>query len=125
MKKTVVLLIVILLNGFIHFVGAQNNKSSKNVWKYEVAQAPYGYKKGRLILTYDKDVLIGEVEVNSGYKIKMNKVSLVNDTLKGRVYIDNELVNLKGNVKDSIIIGTVDTSMGVLKFKAIKDVSSK
>ena len=78
-----------------------------------------------MILTKDKDVLIGVVEVNSGLKINMNKVSLVNDTLKGGVYIDNELVNLKGNVKDSIIIGTVDTSMGVLKFKAIKEVSSK
>ena len=125
MKKTVVLLIVILLNGFIHFVGGQNNKSSKNVWKYEVAQAPYGYEKGKLILTYDKDVLIGEVEDSSGYKIKMSEVSLVKDTLKGVVYIENERVRLKGNIKDSIIIGTVDTFMGVLKFKAIKEVSSK
>lgn len=125
MKKTAVLLIVILLNGFMHFVDAQNNKSSKNVWKYEVAQAPYGYEKGKLILTYDKDVLIGEVEDSSGYKIKMSEVSLVKDTLKGVVYIENERVRLKGNIKDSIIIGTVDTSMGVLKFKAIKEVSSK
>ncbi|MBF6597457.1 MAG: hypothetical protein ITF98_04440 [Fermentimonas sp.] len=125
MKKTAVLLIVILLNCFMHFVDAQNNKSSKNVWKYEVAQAPYGYEKGKLILTYDKDVLIGEVEDSSGYKIKMSEVSLVKDTLKGVVYIENERVRLKGNIKDSIIIGTVDTFMGVLKFKAIKEVSSK
>ncbi len=125
MKKTAVLLIVILLNGFMHFIDAQNNISSKNVWKYEVAQAPYGYEKGKLILTYDKDVLIGEVEDSSGYKIKMSEVSLVKDTLKGVVYIENERVRLKGNIKDSIIIGTVDTSMGVLKFKAIKEVSSK
>ena len=125
MKKTAVLLIVILLNCFMHFVDAQNNKSSKDVWKYEVAQAPYGYEKGKLILTYDKDVLIGEVEDSSGYKIKMSEVSLVKDTLKGVVYIENERVRLKGNIKDSIIIGTVDTFMGVLKFKAIKEVSSK
>ena len=125
MKKTAVLLIVILLNCFMNFVDAQNNKSSKNVWKYEVAQATYGYEKGKLILTYDKDVLIGEVEDSSGYKIKMSEVSLVKDTLKGVVYIENERVRSKGNIKDSIIIGTVDTFMGVLKFKAIKEVSSK
>lgn len=124
MKKIEALFIVMLFSGVMVFVVAQNNKSTKNVWKYEVSQAPYGYDKGRLILTTVNKVLTGEVEVSSGYRIKMSDVTLVNDTLRGGVYIDNELVNLKGNVKDSIIVGTVDTSMGLLNFKAKKEVSS-
>lgn len=54
----------------------------------------------------------------------MRDVTLVNDTLKGGVYIENELVRLQGNVKDSIIVGTVDTSMGKMNFRAKKEASS-
>ena len=87
-------------------------------------QAPYGYDKGKIILTNDSNVLTGEVEINSGYIVKMRDVTLVNDTLKGGVYIENELVRLQGNVKDSIIVGTVDTSMGKMNFRAKKEASS-
>lgn len=124
MKKTVVLLIVMFLSVVTVLVIAQNKNSSKSVWNYEVPQAPYGYDKGKLIITDNNNSISGEVEISSGYKIKMNEVSLIKDTLKGVVYIDNELVRLKGNVKDTIIVGTADTSMGLLKFRAIKEVNS-
>lgn len=124
MKKTAALFIVMILSGVMVFVVAQNKKSTKNVWRYEVPQAPYGYDKGKIILTNDSNVLTGEVEINSGYIVKMRDVTLVNDTLKGGVYIENELVRLQGNVKDSIIVGTVDTSMGKMNFRAKKEASS-
>ena len=124
MKKSVVLLIVMFLSVVTVLVIAQNKNSSKSVWNYEVPQAPYGYDKGKLIITDNNNSISGEVEISSGYKIKMNEVSLIKDTLKGVVYIDNELVRLKGNVKDTIIVGTADTSMGLLKFRAIKEVNS-
>lgn len=124
MKKTAALFIVMILSGVMVFVVAQNKKSTKKVWRYEVPQAPYGYDKGKIILTNDSNVLTGEVEIKSGYIVKMRDVTLVNDTLKGGVYIENELVRLQGNVKDSIIVGTVDTSMGKMNFRAKKEASS-
>ncbi len=121
MKKTTALLIVMLISVVTVFVYAQNQKSTKSVWSYEVPEAPYGYEKGNLVLTRYGRVVTGEVEVNSGYKIKMKDVTLEKDTLKGEVYIENELVDLKAIVKDSIIVGTVNTSMGVMSFKAKKN----
>ena len=124
MKKATTLLILVILSGVMVFVVAQNKKNSKNVWKYEVSQALYGYEKGNLIVTNDSSGLKGEIEISSGYKIKMREVAIVKDTLRGSVFIENELVRLKGNMKDSIIVGTVDTSMGKLSFKAKKVASS-
>ena len=124
MKKATTLLILVILSGVMVFVVAQNKKNSKNVWKYEVSQALYGYEKGNLIVTNDSSGLKGEIEFSSGYKIKMREVAIVKDTLRGSVFIENELVRLKGNMKDSIIVGTVDTSMGKLSFKAKKVASS-
>lgn len=124
MKKATTLLILVILSGVMVFVVAQNKKNSKNVWKYEVSQAPYGYEKGNLIVTNDSSGLKGEIEISSGYKIKMREVAIVKDTLRGSVFIENELVRLKGNMKDSIIVGTVDTSKGKLSFKAKKVASS-
>lgn len=120
MKKTVAFLVAVFLSGLMFFVIAQNNKSSKTVWNYEVPRAPYGYDKGSLILTKEDNTVSGEVEVRPNYKVKMRDVSLKNDTLKGAVYIDNEYVSLLGNVTDSVITGHVDTSMGRLNFTAKK-----
>ncbi len=114
------ILILMLLVGAMGITVAQNHKKATSEWKYEVPQAPYGYEKGTFSLTKDKDSVSGELQLNSGYKIKMEEVSLKNDTLKAGVYVDSEYVRVLARVKDNKMSGTVDTSMGVLEMKAEK-----
>lgn len=121
MKKTTALLFAVILSGLMIFAVAQSNKSERTVWKYEVPKAPYGYDKGTLILTKENNVITGVVQMGSGYNINLQNVSLVNDTIRGNAYIDSEYVALLGNVRDSVIVGTVDTSMGLMDFKAVRD----
>lgn len=123
MKKTIVLMITLVLSGLMMLVIAQNSKPSQTVWKYEVPRAPYGLDKGKLILNNENNELTGIVEISPSQRVNMRNISIVNDTLRGSVYIDAEYVRLLGNVKDSVIVGTVDTSMGLLDFKAKKESS--
>ena len=126
--KRIIHTIVILLSAASFFsLNAQNKKTISAVgkWKYEVTQAPYGYDKGLFEIKETKDSLTGEITFTSGQKAKLQKMTMRNDTLWANVYAGGENVKLETKVDKSTIIGSVDTSMGVMSLKADKIVEQK
>lgn len=122
MKKILVVLFLMVACGFAVQLNAQVKGAKKVVgdWKYEVAQAPYGYNKGTISIAEQKNVLSGEVKFDSGYSVKLQDVSLQNDTLKMGVYVESEFVNVITKLKGNKMEGTVDSSQGKMPIKADK-----
>jgi hypothetical protein len=125
MRRVFTILLLICLSGAMHMTEAQHSKIKKSEWRYEVSRAPQGYEKGMIILTDDNAQLKGEVQLSSGYTVKMDNITLKNDTLKARVFVESEYVQLQLKVNEQTMRGTANTSMGVLEVKAQRVVKEK
>ena len=104
---------------------AQNKKSVVGKWKYEVTEAPYGYNEGIIEIKELIDTLTGEVNFNSGQAVKMQKLTMRNDSIWGTIYVDSENVQLTAKINNSKMKGSVNTSMGEMSLKADKVVDKK
>ena len=123
MKKMIFALVILLSMTFV--LTAQNKKKVVGVWKYEVAQAPYGYETGTLEVKELKNELSGEVKFNSGNSVKLQKMTLSNDTLRANAFVDSETVNIIAKISNTKMEGSVNTSMGKLSLKADKVIENK
>lgn len=122
MKKVLVVLVLMLTCGFAGQINAQVKGGKRVVgdWKYEVTQAPYGYNKGTISIAEQKNVLSGEVKFDSGYSVKLQDVSLKNDTLRMGVYVESEYVNVVTKLRGNKMEGTVNSSQGNMTITADK-----
>lgn len=125
MRNFFTILLLICIAGQMNMVEAQNSKMKTSEWRYEVPQAPQGYEKGIITLSGDNANLKGELQLSSGYTIKMNNISLKNDTLKAGVYVESEYVQLLLKMNEHTMRGTANTSLGILEVKARKVVNEK
>lgn len=125
MKKMFFALVVLFSMTFVFNLTAQNKKKVVGLWKYEVAQAPYGYEKGTLEVKGLKKELSGEVKFNSGDIVKLQKMTISNDTLRANVYVDSENVDVVAKIGNTKMEGFVNTSMGKMILKADKVVENK
>ena len=123
MKKIFFALVVLF--SFVFVLTAQNKKKAVGVWKYEVAQAPYGYERGTLEVKNLKNVFSGEVKFNSGNSVKLQKMTLSNDTLRANLFVDSEYVDVVAKISNTKMEGFVNTSMGRMSLKADKVVENK
>lgn len=123
--KKIVLLTALFVVTLSFSVIAQNKVKVTGNWKYEVPQAPYEYDKGTISFAEKENVLSGELVFNSGYTVKLNNVTLKNDTLQANAYVEGERVVLLAKVLKDKMNGTTDTSMGKMTFKAEKVVKDK
>ena len=120
MKKlllAITLLVVVSASGT---AAAQNKNAVAGSWKYEVAQAPYGYEKGNIVITAQKNLFSGDVNFDSGYSVKLQDVTWKNDTLRANASVEGESINIVAKVVKNNMTGTVDTSMGKMELKAEK-----
>lgn len=120
MKKlllAITLLVVVSASGT---AAAQNKNAVGGSWKYEVAQAPYGYEKGNIVITAQKNLFSGDVNFDSGYSVKLQDVTWKNDTLRANASVEGESINIVAKVVKNNMTGTVDTSMGKMGLKAEK-----
>lgn len=123
--KKLLLLTTLMVFSVISFVSvAQEKKSAVGNWNYEVSQAPYGYDKGKMSLSEEKKVLKGNVSFQSGYRVDLQNVTLKNDTLRARVFVDGENVNITARINKNNMTGTVNSSMGIMSLKAQKIVDT-
>lgn len=106
-------------------LGAQNQKAAVGKWKYDVPQAPYGYNKGVLEIKEVKDKLTGEVTFSSGQDMKLQKLTMRNDTIWANMYVDSESIEIVAKIDKSTMKGSVHTSMGVIGLEAEKVVEVK
>ena len=123
MKKIFFALVVLF--SFVFVLTAQNKKKAVGVWKYEVAQAPYGYERGTLEVKELKKEFSGEVKFNSGNSVKLQKMTLSNDTLRANLFVDSEYVDVVAKISNTKMEGFVNTSMGKMTLKADKVVENK
>lgn len=125
MRRTFLTLTFIFFAMASFNVVAQNKNALIGNWKYQVSQAPYGYESGAITFSVEKEKLAGTINFNSGYQVKLQQVTLSNDTLKANAYVEGELINLEAKVAKNTINGKVDTSMGKMNLKAEKVASSE
>ena len=125
MKKIIFALVVLFSMTFVFNLTAQNKNKAVGVWKYEVAQAPYGYEKGTLEIKELKNELMGEVKFNSGNSVKLQKMTMSNDTLRAKVLVESESVDVVAKLSQTKMEGSVNTSMGKMSLKADKVVENK
>lgn len=122
MKQFNLFLMLFFACTFVSLTNAQVKVGKKVVgdWKYEAAQAPYGYDKGVISIKEQKDALSGDVKFDSGYSVKLQSVSFKNDTLRISVYVESEYVDVVTKVTGNKMEGTVNSSMGKMAIKADK-----
>ncbi|MGV8964067.1 MAG: hypothetical protein ACOH2V_11905 [Candidatus Saccharimonadaceae bacterium] len=125
MKKLLFTLFVVFSISLVFNLTAQNKKKAIGVWKYEVAQAPYGYDKGTLEIKDHKNEFSGVIKFNSGNSVELQKISMSNDTLRANVFVDSENVSIVAKISNSKMEGFVNTSMGNMSLKADKVVENK
>lgn len=118
-------IVVLFTMTFVLGLTAQTKNKAVGKWKYEVAQAPYGYSNGVLEIKETKDVLMGEVSFSSGQDLKLQKLTMRNDTIWGNMYVDSENVKFVAKISDLKMKGSVNTSMGVMNLEADKIVDAK
>lgn len=114
------LIFAIIFAASISFQAEAQNKKVTGEWKYEVAQAPYGYNKGVISFAEQKKELSGKVKFNSGYSVDLTNISYKEGVLKAEVFIEGENVKLASAIKGDEMTGTVDSSMGKMNLKAKK-----
>jgi hypothetical protein len=96
------------------------NNDVAGEWKYEVPNAPYGYRSGVISISENEDGLSGEVKFSDGYKVKLKKITLDGNSLHVELYIDYELITVKSDVKDNAMKGVVNTPDGNMNLTAEK-----
>ena len=124
MKKVLYAIIFLFTMTSVFALSAQNKKAVGK-WKYEVAQAPYGYSNGVLEIKQEKDKLTGQVNFSSGEDLKLQKLTMRNDTLRANVYVESENVEIIAKISNSKMKGSVNTSMGVMSLEADKVIETK
>ena len=127
MKKMFYSFLVLFTIALVFNLNAQNTKTTTAVskWKYEVAQAPYGYNTGVLEIKQLKDTLTGKVSFSSGQDVNLQKLTMRNDTIWANVYVDGENIAVVAKIDKLKMNGSVNTSMGVMSLKADKVVETK
>ena len=100
---------------------AQNKNDVVGVWNYEVPNAPYGYQKGKITISLDKEKnLKGEVEFQDGYKIKIKDIELKEGKVILGMNIDYEYIKTEVSVNGKTMEGFVNSPDGKLKLTAKK-----
>lgn len=125
MKKIFYATIVLFAITSVFVLNAQNKKAAVGKWKYEVAQAPYGYNKGVLEIKEVKDKLTGEINFSSGEDLMLQKLIMRNDTIWANIYVELENIEIVAKINNSKMKGSVQTSMGVMNLEADKIVEVK
>ncbi len=122
MKKFLLILSLSMFSVMFFSTLAQEKTLLGN-WKYEVSSAPYGYESGSIIFSKVKDTLHGVVVFENGDKVNLDKLTLKNDTVRAKAYVEGESVSIIVNINKNNMTGKVDTSMGALSLKAEKSKS--
>ena len=125
MKKIFYVAIVFFAISSVFGLNAQNKNVAVGKWKYEVAQAPYGYNKGVLEIKEVNEKLTGELSFISGEDLKLQKLTMRNDTIWANIYVESENVQIVAKINKLKMNGSVNTSMGTMSLEGDKIVDVK
>ncbi|MDO6603202.1 hypothetical protein [Arenibacter palladensis] len=94
-------------------------KSPIGTWEYTVADVPYEYSAGVLIITKEKNEYKVLVKVNNN-TLTASDVKVNDDKVNFSVYIEGGKVQVSLQVKDDILNGNANSSEGSFSLKGKK-----
>lgn len=94
-------------------------KSPIGTWEYTVADVPYEYSAGVLIITKEKNEYKVLVKVNNN-TLTASDVKVNDDKVNFSVYIEGGKVQVSLQVKDDVLNGNANSSEGSFSLKGKK-----
>jgi len=96
------------------------NKDLIGEWKFDVAQAPYEFQKGKLVIEQAEDQLEGKVVFERSRDVSIREIGIEEEEITLMLYIQGERVQVTGNIEENKFVGYSKTSQGKMDFMAEK-----
>lgn len=107
MKKTLLILVVILSAISFKTNAQESIKSFIGNWDYECIDAPYEYSTGILIIKQKDNKPVVEVLYNDGTKIVAESVKIIKGILFFDIYVEDNPINIELKKVDANLSGKV------------------
>ena len=117
LKATVLAGLLVLSTG-IMFSQSRQNINPVGTWTFTAPDAPVDYSRGDFVIIQDGEELKGELVFSEYYKIPVQELKLVADTLTFRAYVEGTVIYSTNIITHDTIKGRVSTSEGIIEFSA-------
>ncbi len=88
-------------------------------WNYTVANAPYEYSKGDLLINKEQEGFTVKIIVGAG-SINAESVVVQGNEINFKVYVEGSLVSVTLKAESETISGTAVTPEGTMQIKGVK-----
>jgi len=90
-------------------------------WEYTGQHAPYAYRQGKLVITQEHGKTSVKIVFSNENKIQAEKVTVEDEQLRFSIYVENEYVPVKLELKkENKITGFADTTTGKIALTATR-----
>ena len=88
-------------------------------WNYTVANAPYEYSKGDLLINKEQEGFTVKIILGAG-SINAESVVVQGNEINFKVYVEGSLVSVTLKAESETIFGTAVTPEGTMQIKGVK-----
>jgi len=123
MKKTILTVCGMFLITFLLMsVSAKAGNPLLGSWTFNVAQAPWEYSKGKIVIEEDEDLILkGKITFDSGMEFTIYKISEADEKVIIEMYIEGYPIRTIVTVNDDEISGYTETPDGNIPFSAVRE----
>ena len=127
MKKPIPFITSMLfLCACISVMAQSSHKDLIGEWKFDVAQAPYEYQKGKMVIEKSGDQLEGKVIFERAQDVTIRDINAEDEEITITLYIQGEKIQVIGKIEENDFVGYVDTySQDRMDFKAEKIIAEE
>lgn len=121
MKNTVQLTTAVLF--LLISISAMASNPQKDIvgeWKFDVAQAPYEFQKGKLVIEQADDQLEGKVIFERSGDVTIREIEIGEEEIILTLYIQGEKIQVVGSIEENKFVGYAKTSQDKMNFLAEK-----
>ncbi|NOY38627.1 MAG: hypothetical protein GXO83_13755 [Chlorobi bacterium] len=121
MKKqvfTLTLLVIFTLVSGLTVSAETKKKSPAGTWHYNVANAPYGYEAGDLVIKKEKGTYKGALVFSEDYSIDLYDIKVGDGSLSFKAFVEGAEISFEGTYTRKSIKGTITYSEGTLSLTA-------
>ena len=121
MKNTVQLTTAVLF--LLISISAMASNPQKDIvgeWKFDVAQAPYEFQKGKLVIEQADDQLEGKVIFERSGGVTIREIEIGEEEIILTLYIQGEKIQVVGSIEENKFVGYAKTSQDKMNFLAEK-----
>lgn len=119
-RNTISLLLLLVFSLFtVSSVSAETKKKEPlGTWHYNVADAPYGYETGDIVLKKDDGKITGSLVFSEGYSVSLYDIKVDGKNLSFKAYVEGTEVAFDGTWSKKKIEGSITYSEGTLTLVA-------